>query len=78
MTEEPQAADSVESAIDAMTMQGIIGDGGTLASSWVLIVDVEDQVRMYVDRHSKGYQTVGLTELAKEMITRAEFAEDEY
>lgn len=74
--EDVPPAQMVEAAIDALCMKGVVGPGGTLPSSWVVIADVGDVVQMYVDRHSRSYQTLGLMEYAKLMVSEVDFSAD--
>lgn len=67
------AADSLEDIIEGLCMNGVIGDGGLLPNSWIVCVDVGDNIRLYVDRHSKGYATIGMAEFIKELVMRSEF-----
>jgi len=75
MTEIPNV-EEIENTIDGMCMDGLImPDAPELPNGWVLIVDIQDEIYLFMDRHSKSHNTMGLCDYAKEMIRSQDFDE---
>jgi len=71
MTNDP--AEDIEDMINEFCMNGRIGPGGELPSSWILVVDVGDEVTVYQDRYSKPYAAMGLCDYTKQIVLASEF-----
>jgi len=75
MNESPDI-ERIENTIDGMCMEGLImPEAPEMPNGWVLIVDIADEIYLFMDRHSKSHATMGLCEYAREMIRSQDFDE---